>query len=210
VDRQQAGVRLAVALKAYGGRQDVVVLALPRGGVPVGFEVARALKSPLDVLVVRKLGLKGHEELAMGAVGPDGVRILNEEVVRWAAKGDLEEVTSKEVRELERRTRTYRQGRPGLAVAGKTLILVDDGLATGSSMKVAVAVVRVLDPAWVVVAVPVAPMTTATALREVADEVVVVLEVASLGAVGMWYGDFEQTTDQEARALLVAAAQPEA
>jgi len=179
------------------------VLGLPRGGVPVALEVARALRAPLDVLVVRKLGLPGHSELAMGAIASGGARVLNDEVCAWASPASIDAVTRVETAELERRERAYREDRPALSLGGKTVILVDDGLATGATMRAAVLAVRRLEPAHIVVAVPVGARDTCELLRRVADEVVVVLAPASFSAVGLWYDDFSQTSDDEVRQALL-------
>lgn len=205
-NRRDGGAALAKRLRPYAGRADVVVLGLPRGGVPVGYEVARALGAPFDVFVVRKLGLPGHAELAMGAIASGGVRVLNEDVVGWYRIPDaaIEAVTRTEQAELERRERAYRDGRPSVPIEGRTVILVDDGLATGSTMRAAVLAVRRLQPARVVVAVPVGARETCDALRETADEVVCALIPEPFSAVGLWYEDFSQTTDEEVRRLLAA------
>lgn len=205
-NRRDGGAALAKRLRPYAGRADVVVLGLPRGGVPVGYEVARALGAPFDVFVVRKLGLPGHAELAMGAIASGGVRVLNEDVVGWYRIPDaaIEAVTRTEQAELERRERAYRDGRPSVPIEGRTVILVDDGLATGSTMRAAVLAVRRLQPARVVVAVPVGARETCDALRETADEVVCALFPEPFSAVGLWYEDFSQTTDEEVRRLLAA------
>jgi predicted phosphoribosyltransferase len=185
---------------------DVVVLALPRGGVPVAAEVARALHAPLDVFLVRKLGVPGHEELAMGAIASGGVRVVNDEVVRSLGLDarTIDAVARHEEAELERRARAYRGGRPPPDVRGKTVILVDDGLATGATMRAAVEAVRAGHPAAVVVAVPVGAPGTCAALGEVADRVVCLVAAEGFGAVGAFYRDFTQTTDDEVRALLGA------
>jgi predicted phosphoribosyltransferase len=210
-DRYDAGRRLAGKLQHCAGRDDVIVLALPRGGVPVGAEVARALGLPLDVFLVRKLGVPGHEELAMGAIASGGVRVLNEDVVnqlrippRW-----IDAVAAQEGAELTRREAAYRDGRPAPDVRGKRVILVDDGLATGASMKAAVAALRRLGPAEIVVAVPVGAAETCRELAEIADEVLCAETPDPFYAVGSWYADFDQTTDDEVRELL-ASAQPAA
>lgn len=202
-DRTDAGRQLAERLTRYAGRDDVLVLALPRGGVPVGYEVAEALGAPLDVFVVRKLGVPGHEELAMGAVASGGVRVLNEPVVdRLGISAEaLDRATARELRELERRERAYRGTRPPLDVRGKVVILVDDGLATGSTMRAAVAALRRLNPARVVVAVPVGARETCSDFEE-ADETICAHEPEPFYGVGMWYGDFSQTTDEEVQDLL--------
>jgi putative phosphoribosyl transferase len=203
-DRRAAGRRLADRLNRYTGEEDVVVLALPRGGVPVGFEVARELKAPFDVFPVRKLGVPGHDELAMGAIATGGTRILNHQLIssleiprEW-----IEAVDARERRELERSERAYRGDRPPPDLTDRQVILVDDGLATGSTMVAAVRAVRQSDPKRVIVAVPVAPPETIDALRQEADEVITVLAPSGFGGVGVWYQDFSQTTDQEVIALL--------
>jgi len=207
-DRAEAGRLLADQLAKYVKSTDVLVLALPRGGVPVGFEVARRLRAPLDVFVVRKLGVPGHEELAMGAIASGGVRVINQDVVRqlgippWI----IERVTAAETRELERREQTYRGGRPPVPVEGRTVILVDDGLATGSTMMAAVEALRPRRPARVIVAAGVGAPQSCAALSHVADECVCALEPPMLDGVGKWYEDFSQTEDSEVRALLERAA----
>jgi predicted phosphoribosyltransferase len=208
VDRLEAGVVLADRLKQFVGRDDVVVLALPRGGVPVGYEVARALGAPLDVFVVRKLGLPGHPELAMGAIASGGVRVLNEDVLEsiTVSQAAIDTVTRTEQLELERRERAYRDGRPPVPIDERVVIIVDDGLATGSTMRAAVLAVRRLHPARVVVAVPVGAWETCEDLRAVADEVVCEFTPEPFRAVGLWYADFSQTTDAEVRQLLAQAA----
>jgi predicted phosphoribosyltransferase len=210
-DRSHAGRVLAGELARYAGRPDVVVLALPRGGVPVGYEVAQALGAPLDVFLVRKLGVPGHEELAMGAIAAGGVLVVNDEVTSRLAspRAVLEEVAAEEQRELDRRVEAYRDGRPALDLRGKTAILVDDGLATGSTMRAAVAAVRRLEPARVVVAVPVGAEQTCGEFRSEADDVVCAETPEPFFAVGSWYQDFAQTTDAEVRALLARAAGPD-
>jgi putative phosphoribosyl transferase len=203
-DRREAGRRLAAALRHDAGRPDVVVLGLPRGGVPVAAEVARMLGLPLDVLVVRKLGTPGQEELAMGAIASGGVRVLNPEVVGYLGLPDevIDRAAEREGRELERRDHLYREGRPPLSLRGRTAILVDDGVATGSTMKAAVAAVRQLGAARVVVAVPVASREAEQELERLADEVVALATPEPFYAVGLWYGDFAQTSDEEVRQLL--------
>lgn len=200
---------LAAQLSAYAGQPDVRVLALPRGGVPVGYEVARALGAPLDVFVVRKLGTPGYEELAMGAIAEGGVRVLNPSVLSRLdiAPEDLERAAAREAQELARRGKRYRDGRPPTDVRGKTVILVDDGLATGTSMRAAVAALRQLGPERLVVAVPVAAAQTCEALEPEVDELVCVSTPEPFYAVGQWYRDFDQTSDEEVRALLALAAQ---
>jgi predicted phosphoribosyltransferase len=203
-DRVEAGRSLAARLAHYAGRADVLVLALPRGGVPVAFEVARALGAPLDVFVVRKLGVPGQEELAMGAVATGGARVLNESVVKGAGISlhVIEAVTARERQELARRERLYRGDRPPPDVRAKTAILVDDGLATGATMLAAVQALRAQQPARIVVAVPIAAPETCEALQQDVDEIVCAVTPEPFYAVGMWYEDFSQTTDEEVRALL--------
>jgi putative phosphoribosyl transferase len=206
-DRTDAGRRLARALRAYAGRADLLVLALPRGGVPVAFEVAQALRAPLDLLLVRKLGVPGHEELAMGALASGGVRVLNPEVIAATGVGnaEIEAAVAREARELERREAAYRGHRPRPAIAGRCLILVDDGLATGATMRAALAALRPQHPAALVVAVPVAPPDTAARLRAEADELVCLETPESFFAIGSWYQDFGQLDDDSVRALLARA-----
>jgi predicted phosphoribosyltransferase len=207
-DRADAGRKLARQLAAYADRAGVLVLALPRGGVPVGFEVAKALRVPLDVFLVRKLGVPGHEELAMGALASGGVRVINKDVVRGLGIPEeiLDEVAAEEGQELRRREHTYRGDRSPPDVKGRTVILVDDGLATGSTMRAAVAALRRLGPARIIVAVPVGAPDTCAELAEEADEAVCALTPEPFLAVGMWYEDFRQTTDEEVRDLLDRAA----
>ena len=203
LNRFNAGRHLAERLTRYAGRDDVLVLALPRGGVPVGYEVAAALGAPLDVFLVRKLGVPGHEELAMGAIASGGIRVLNEEVMRALQPTDdeIERVEEEERRELGRRERGYRAGRRPLDVRGKTAILVDDGLATGSSMRAAIAALRRLRPARIVVAVPVGAADTCAEFAELADEAICAREPDPFYAGG-WYDNFSQTTDEEVCDLL--------
>jgi putative phosphoribosyl transferase len=207
-DRTEAGRLLGQELDEYGRRDDVIVLALPRGGVPVGFEIARRLSVPLDVFIVRKLGVPWHPELAMGAIASGGVQVLNDDVVRayGIPSYAIREVAEHEQRELERRARDYRGDRPFPDLRGRTVILVDDGLATGSTMRAAVAAVRKQNPATVVVAVPVAAAETCELLRGEADRVVCLRKPEPFSAVGLWYHDFSQTTDEEVRSLLAAAS----
>lgn len=203
-DRRHAGEVLARRLQHLAGRPNLVVLALPRGGVPVAHEVAYALGAPMDVWVVRKLGLPGYPELAMGAIASGGVRVMNEDVLAAyrPSSADIDAVTRSERAELERRERAYRDQPTAVPIEGRTVILVDDGLATGSTMRAAVLAVRQRQPARVIVAVPVGARETCEALREVADEVVCALMPEPLSAVGLWYTDFSQTTDDEVRHLL--------
>lgn len=210
-DRVEAGDVLAAWLGHYAGRPEVLVLALPRGGVPVAARVAEALGAPLDVFVVRKLGVPGHEELAMGAIASGGVLVRNEEVVGKLGLGEdtLRRVAEAEQRELARRERRYREDRQPPDLAGRVVILVDDGLATGSTMRAAVEAARRLGPARVVVAVPTAPASTCQNLRELADEVVCATTPRPFRAVGNSYRSFPQTSDEEVRSLLEAAWAPD-
>ncbi|MFL5627110.1 MAG: phosphoribosyltransferase [Ktedonobacteraceae bacterium] len=206
-DRMEAGQLLAAELTAYADRPDVLVLALPRGGVPVAFEVAQALHVPLDILVVRKLGVPGHEELAMGALATGGVRVLNPQVVEGLhiPPEVIDRVVAREQQELERRERLYRGDRPPYTVRGRTIILVDDGIATGATMHAAALALKQQQPTRLVIAVPVAAAPTCEELAEVADEVVAVLKPRDLFAVGYWYESFPQMTDEEVRDLLARA-----
>jgi putative phosphoribosyl transferase len=203
-NRADAGRALARRLGNYANRPDVLVLALPRGGVPVAYEVARVLNVPLDVFLVRKLGVPGQEELAMGAIATGGVRVLNEDVVRTLQIPDeiIESVAESQWRELERRERSYRDDRPLPEMQGRTVILIDDGLATGSTMRAAVAALRQQGPARIVVAVPVAARATCKEFSDEVDEVVCVQTPEPFYAVGSWYDDFTQTSDAEVHALL--------
>jgi predicted phosphoribosyltransferase len=203
-DRREAGKYLACKLTAYANNPDVLVLALPRGGVPVGFEVARALHAPLDVFLVRKLGVPGHEELAMGAIASWGARVLNQDVVRGLhiPQDVIDIVAARERDELERRDRLYRANRPKPTVRGRKVILVDDGLATGSTMRAAIAALRQREPARIVVAVPVGSHETCAEFQEEADEAICAVMPEPFYAVGVWYHDFSQTTDDEVRHLL--------
>ncbi|MFN2526518.1 MAG: phosphoribosyltransferase [Actinomycetota bacterium] len=206
-DRADAGRVLASRLEDYRGDPQAIVLALPRGGVPVGYEVARALDLPLDVFLVRKLGTPGREELAMGAIASGGVRVLNEEVVTvWGIPEDvIEAATKRETAELERRNHLYREGYEEVALEGKSVILVDDGLATGSTMRAAVEAVREHRPNKIVVAVPTAAANTCEELARSVDEVICVMTPEPFQAVGLWYEDFAQTGDGEIRDLLARA-----
>lgn len=203
-DRKEAGVELGRALSAYRDQADLLVLALPRGGVPVAFEVARALGAPLDVFVVRKLGTPGREELAMGAIASGGVRVLNQDVIQHyhVSPETLAAVTNREEMELIRREQLYRGGRASIHVEGKIAILVDDGVATGSTMKAAVGALRQLTPAKIVVAVPAAAYPACEEFRTIADETVCLTSPEPFGSVGSWYADFTQTTDAEVSQLL--------
>ena len=198
-DRREAGRLLAAKLTAYANRPDVIVLALPRGGVPVAYEVARALGAPLDVFVVRKLGVPGYEELAMGAVATGGVRVLNDQLVARLGIPDhlIDSVAARERLELARRERLYRSGKPPLDVRNRTVILVDDGLATGATMHAAIAALRQLHPARIVVAVPTASPETCEEMKAEVDEVICAITPEPFHAVGRWYQDFSQTTDEE-------------
>lgn len=206
-DRREAGKRLARHLMHFAGDPSVVVLALPRGGVPVGFEIAEALAAPLDVLVVRKLGMPGHEEYAMGAVASGGLLVRNEEAVRWLgiAEETMAAVAAREREEVARRDRLYRGDRPPIDVRGRTVLLVDDGLATGTSMRVALEALRKQEPKEVIVAVPVGAADTCREIHQVADQVVCPARPEPFEAVGLWYDDFSQTTDAEVRELLERA-----
>jgi predicted phosphoribosyltransferase len=208
LDRREAGRALGAKLASYGRRNDVTVLGVPRGGVPVAFEVALALGAPLDVFLVRKLGVPGHEELAMGAIASGGVRVLNSSVIQQLriSASDIERAANREERELRRREVSYRGDRPPLDLHGRIAILVDDGLATGSSMRAAVEAARKLAPARIVVAVPVAPSSTAQAMRRIADDVVCVATPEPFYSVGRFYEEFDQTTDEEVRELLRRSA----
>jgi putative phosphoribosyl transferase len=203
-DRRHGGQELATLLSRYRDRTDVIVLALPRGGVPVGFEVATALRVFLDVFVVRKLGVPWHRELAMGAIASGGVVVLNDDVVNMLhlTRDVIDRAIETEERELERRERLYRDDRPFPTVADRIVILVDDGLATGSSMRAAVRALRQLQPRHLAVAVPVAAPDTCREFETEVDEIVCAVTPAPFSAVGLWYDDFDQTTDEEVRDLL--------
>ena len=205
-DRRHSGRELARHL-GHLKSQNVVVLALPRGGVPVAFEVARALDAPLEVFVVRKLGLPGHPEYAMGAIASGGVRVLNDEVVRLYGIPErvVDAIVSHEQMELERREHVYRDGRPPLDVRGRTVVITDDGLATGSTMRAAVEAVRALGAARIIVAVPVGSPDSCREFAAIADEIICARAPEHFAAVGQWYDDFRQTTDEEVRELMRAA-----
>ena len=206
-DRTEAGQLLAKQLHEYERRANAIVLALPRGGVPVGFEIAVKLGLPLDVFVVRKLGVPGQRELAMGAIASGGVRVLNEDVLRAMpyAAATVAEVTASETREVERRERDYRDGRPAPQLEGRVVILVDDGLATGATMLAAIAALRQKEPAKIVVAVPVCPPETLEEIKRVADEMVILFAPDWFRGVGQFYEDFAQLSDEAVRVLLARA-----
>ncbi|MFP2928844.1 phosphoribosyltransferase [Pyxidicoccus sp. 3LG] len=208
LDRYEGGQVLARLLRQYAHRPDTVVLGLPRGGVPVAHEVARELGAPLDVFLVRKLGTPGHEELAMGAIASGDVRVVNRDVVDQLdiPQEAIDATAEREGRELQRREQSYRGGRPPPDVKGRTVIIVDDGLATGTTMRAAVAALRQLGPARIVVAVPVGAVESCEDLAAEADEVVCARKPEPFYAVGLWFRDFAQTTDDEVRDLLVSAA----
>src|SRR6266446_6947448 len=208
-NRIEAGRQLAEKLDKYAGREDVIVLGLPRGGVPVAYEVAKRLRAPLDVFVVRKLGVPGFEELAAGAIASGGVRVLNEDVMRAIPHADqaIETVTARETAELQRREQIYREGRPAPELRDRIAILVDDGLATGATMRAAVKAMRQRGAAKIVVAVPVGPPDTCRELEQEADETICLSTPPFFQAVGQYYEDFSQTSDEDVRELLSQAAQ---
>jgi putative phosphoribosyl transferase len=208
LNRRDAGRQLATKLAGYAGDPGVLVLGLPRGGVPVAYEVARALHAPLDVFVVRKLGVPGHRELAMGAIASGGLRILNVDVIDalGISPAAVESVASRELLEMERQQRTYRGNAPLPEFFGRTIVVVDDGLASGSTMRAAVGALRQNHPARIIVAVPVAAAETVRLLREEADDVVCLIAALDFHAVSMWYEDFSQTSDAEIRSLLQSAS----
>jgi len=207
-NRTEAGQVLARRLQQYKNQPDVLILGLPRGGVPVAYEVARELNAPLDVFIVRKLGVPGHEELGMGAIATGGVRTLHEGIIReiGISPQTIEAVSAREQAELERRERLYRGDRPAPTIKGRTVVIVDDGLATGSTMKAAIQAVRQQDPRQVIVAVPTAPSETCEQLKESADHVVCALTPEPFFSVGGSYADFTQITDGEVRDLIASAA----
>src|SRR2546423_5181786 len=208
-DRVAAGRLLAEKLQQYARRDDVIVLGLPRGGVPVAFEVARVLRVPLDVFIVRKLGVPGFEELAVGAIASGGVRVLNDDVARSLPNADeiIEAVTQREIAELQRREEKYRDGRPSPQIENRTVILIDDGLATGATMRAAVKALRQRGAAQIIVAVPVGPRDTCKEFEDEADEVVCASAPEFFQAVGQYYDDFSQTTDEEVRELLARSVE---
>ncbi|WP_292387513.1 phosphoribosyltransferase [Methanosarcina sp. UBA5] len=203
-DRVDAGKKLAKELSKYANRSDVLILALPRGGVPVAFEVAKELNVKMDVFIVRKLGVPGNEELAMGAISSDNIRVLNEDVVRsfQIPERVINMVAENELKELERRERTYRRDKPKPEVSGSTVILIDDGLATGATMRAAAAALKTKNPAKIVVAVPTGAPDTCELFRREVDEVICVATPEPFYGVGAWYGNFSQTTDEEVCELL--------
>jgi predicted phosphoribosyltransferase len=203
-DRIDAGKRLAERLSEYANREDVLILALPRGGVPVAFEVAKELNVKMDIFIVRKLGVPGNEELAMGAIASGNIRVLNEDVIRSfrIPQKAIDEATANELGELERRERIYRKNRPVPKISGSTVILIDDGLATGATMRAAVAAVKTKNPAKVIIAVPVAAPDTCSDFGSEVDEVMCVATPEPFYGVGAWYEDFSQTTDKEVCDLL--------
>ncbi|HUE99296.1 MAG TPA: phosphoribosyltransferase [Anaerolineales bacterium] len=206
-DRRDAGKKLAQKLSAYTGRADVTVLALPRGGVPVAYEVARALNAPLDILIVRKLGLPGREELAIGAISSGGIRVLNKDIIRMLSIPEevINFVGKRELQELQRRETLYRGDQAAPETRNRTIILIDDGLATGASMRAAVAGLRAQHPARIVIAVPAAAVETCDAFQPEVDEIVCAMTPEPFYGVGRWYEDFSQTTDEEVRILLQEA-----
>ncbi len=207
-DRVDAGKKLAKELSKYANRSDVLILALPRGGVPVAFEVAKELNVEVDIFIVRKLGVPGNEELAMGAIASDDVRVLNEDIISSFQIPDrvIAVVAANELREIERRERAYRKNRPKPEIGGKTVILIDDGLATGATMRAAVEALKTKSPAKIIVAVPTAAADTCMFFKEKVDEVICVATPEPFYGVGAWYGDFSQTTDEEVCELLDKAA----
>jgi len=203
-DRKEAGRQLAIPLEAYADCADGLVLGLPRGGVPVAYEVAHALHLPLDVCLVRKLGVPGHKELAMGAIAAGGVRVLNSDVLSWLSISaeTLEHVAARELLELQRRDQAYRGDRPQPVVQGQSILLIDDGIATGATMRAAIAVLKAQKPQQIVVAVPVAPLDTCQTLNAEVDQVICLATPDPFYAIGLWYENFAQTTDEQVRKLL--------
>jgi putative phosphoribosyl transferase len=210
-NRADAGRKLAARLTRYADRGDVLVLALPRGGVPVAYEVAKKLRAPLDVFLVRKLGVPGYEELAMGAIASGGVRVINQEIVDYLRIPNrvIDAVAEREQLELERRARAYRDDRPQLDVKDRIVILIDDGLATGSTMRAAAASLRLQNPRRIVVAVPVSSPETCDEFRTEVDEIICAVTPRNFQGVGLWYEDFSQTSDEEVRELLKRAREQE-
>jgi putative phosphoribosyl transferase len=207
-DRAEAGQLLASELCDFAHRRDVVVLGLPRGGVPVASEIARALDVALDVLIVRKLGMPGHEELAVGAVAIGGIRVLNRQEIRFVSDEQIEEATRRVRREVERQEVLYRKGRPARRLSGQSVIIVDDGAATGSTMRAAISAVRAQHPAWLVVALPIAPPETCASLAKSVDELICLIAPTLFFSVGQWYDDFSPCTDDEVCALLEGLEKP--
>jgi putative phosphoribosyl transferase len=203
-NRSEAGRELANALQPYANRPDVLVLGLPRGGVPVAYRVAKSLNAPMDLMLVRKLGLPGHEELAMGAIATGGIRVLNAEVLQGSgiSEAQIEQVAAVELQELRRRERIYRDDRPIPEVHDRCVILIDDGLATGATMQAAIAALRQQKPSEILVAIPVAPPDTVASLQQQADAVICPAMPEPFFGVGVWYADFAQVTDAEVRELL--------
>lgn len=207
LNRKDAGQQLAHILKPYANRDDVMVLALPRGGVPIGYEIAKVLKAPLDICLVRKLGVPGQEELALGAIAPRGTRVLNQEVIsnQGISRETIDKVTADELKELQRRDRTYRGDKPYPNLHNKIVILVDDGIATGATMQAAIAILQKQEPAQIIVAVPIAAPQAYQVLKPVVDQVVCLLMPEVLYSIGLWYEDFMQTTDEDVCTLLQQA-----
>lgn len=208
-NRTQAGQLLATKLTPYGNRSDVLVLALPRGGVPVGFEIAKKLHLPLDVCLVRKLGSPRRKELAMGAIGMGGVRIINLDVVEWLniPEAIIDQITAQEQEELARRDRLYRENRPFPDLENLTIILVDDGIATGSTLRAGIGTIKQHHPQKIIVAVPVAPPSVCEQLNKEVDQVICLSQPENLHSISLWYDDFSQTSDEEVRQLLALANQ---
>jgi putative phosphoribosyl transferase len=211
-DRTEAGQLLAARLTNYANRPDALVLALPRGGVPVGFEIAQALNLPLDICLVRKLGVPGQEELAMGAIAPGGIMVLNNDVLRTMqiSRQALLEVANSEKQELERRMLAYRGDRPAPQIRDRLIILVDDGIATSSTLRAAITLLQRQAPQGIIVAAPVAPATVCESLQNLVQDVVCLSTPEPLHSIGMWYKDFSQTTDEEVCSLLERSAQRQA
>jgi phosphoribosylpyrophosphate synthetase len=209
INRSDAGKRLAARLSTYPDLTGGIVLALPRGGVPVAYEIAIRLHLPLDVWIVRKLGVPHHRELAMGAIASSGERVMNWEVVKWSniSTEMIEQVVREETAELERRDHLYRAGKPLPTLTGKTVILVDDGIATGATMQAAIASVRQQYPKQIIVAVPIASPDICRKIQAEVDQITCLYQPQSLGSIGRWYEDFEQTSDQEVRDYLAEATQ---
>jgi putative phosphoribosyl transferase len=210
-NRTAAGQQLAARLQPYIDRPDVLVLGLPRGGVPVAYEVARSLNVPLDICLVRKLGAPGHPELAMGAIASGGVRVLNYDVISWLgiSSKTIDAVAAKELKELQRRDRVYRGDRSQPDIRDRIVILIDDGIATGSTIRAAISVLKPQRPAQLIVAIPVAPPSTCTALSQEVDDVICLYQPETFYAIGIWYEDFSQTTDETVRHLLTQATRHE-